>query len=166
MATTADSSIGQAIDKAAKMLKLNWVGGSPGGALETYAARYEVHTNGVCDERNTLVKDYFTLPMPGQLQFSYSCLDTQLRRLLQKRYGIDLAAPGCKAPIPAETLDFDEQAQCLVASTFQIAVFNQLESKIAMALKRNSATGVEQLVVSGGVASNLCLRERFVCFGS
>jgi N6-L-threonylcarbamoyladenine synthase len=50
-----------------------------------------------------------------------------------------------------------------LASAFQSAAVKQLEDKVALALGwcRKRGLGVQHLVVSGGVASNMFLRDRY-----
>ncbi|KAH8828491.1 glycoprotease [Flagelloscypha sp. PMI_526] len=138
-----------------------WEGGSPGGAVERYASQVQEDQK---SRANELLQEYFVVPMPGQLAFSYSCLDTQLRRVLERKYGVEgLGAPGGPTKPDEVVEELDDKARCLLAYTVQEAAFNQLEAKLLKALKVCQEQGVEnigQLVVSGGVASNLYLRQR------
>ena len=49
-----------------------------------------------------------------------------------------------------------------IARTFQTAAFAQLEEKLGLGLRwcRSNGINVQQVVISGGVASNLYLRQR------
>lgn len=47
-----------------------------------------------------------------------------------------------------------------IAAAFQDAAVSQLEEKIVLAMKKLDPSQLSSLVVSGGVASNLFLRER------
>ena len=49
-----------------------------------------------------------------------------------------------------------------IARTFQTAAFSQLEEKLGLGLQwcRSKGINVQQVVISGGVASNLYLRQR------
>jgi N6-L-threonylcarbamoyladenine synthase len=89
--------------------------------------------------------------MPGILGFSFTGLHSAVERFVTARGG---------------AADLDEATKRAVANAFQTAAVNQLEEKVALALKwcRDRGHGVKHLVVSGGVASNSHLRNRYVRF--
>ncbi|CAD6564176.1 MAG: hypothetical protein CYPHOPRED_003204 [Cyphobasidiales sp. Tagirdzhanova-0007] len=131
LATTADDSIGDAFDKVARLLDIPWGEASAAGqALEDFALDETVDLN------------MFSVPMRGQLKFSYSGLKSAVRRELEGTSSITL---GKKRRI---------------AAAFQASAILQLEEKIRLALQKLKAIGFSSLVVSGGVASNAFLRQR------
>lgn len=85
--------------------------------------------------------------MPGRLQFSYTGLHSTVERYLRKRDGI-----------------IDEPTKYALPAAFQEAAIGQLEEKVSLGLAQCRRRGVTigHLVVSGGVASNSFLRERYV----
>ena len=134
---TLDDAVGELLDKVSAMLGL----GYPGGArLEQLAAG--------CPEM-TIDADYsggFSLPVPmrtsGDLNFSYSGLKTAVYRLVRAAGEAGLSAAGRSS---------------LIACLFSVAV-ESLWIKVAEAVRR---TGVDVVTVSGGVAINGFIRNRF-----
>lgn len=125
-----DDAAGEAFDKVAKMLDLDY----PGGPR---IARLAEHGN---SERFT-----FPRPMtdrPG-LDFSFSGLKTFTLNTVAAHRGDDV--------LP------DEQTMADIACAFQNAVVETLVIKCRRALKQ---TGVKVLVMAGGVSANVLLRER------
>lgn len=145
LATTTDDSIGDAFDKAARALQIDfdWAQTAPGAALERFA-----RPDGA---------ERFPLPVAVQhmLRFSYSGLKAALIRLVSSR---------------PEVLQ-DEPARRAIAYSFQMAAFAQIQDKLQIVLQPKlgrpslelpadmDATQFGDLVVSGGVASNSLLRE-------
>lgn len=86
--------------------------------------------------------------MPGVLGFSFTGLHSAVERFVAARGG-------------AEALDVATRRA--VASAFQSAAFDQVEEKLVLAFKwcRDQGLHLNHLVVSGGVASNLNLRDRY-----
>jgi N6-L-threonylcarbamoyladenine synthase len=127
---TIDDAAGEAFDKSAKLLGLPY----PGGALLSKLAQQG-------DPRA------FKLPRPllhsGDLDFSFAGLKTAVLTQCQK-CGDAALAEG--APWRAD----------LAAST-QAAIVDVLVKKSMMALQR---TGLQQLVVAGGVGANTELRAQ------
>ncbi len=133
MGTTIDDAIGEAFDKTAKMLGL----GYPGGPAVERAAR-----DG--DPRR------FDLPRPMRgrpgCDFSFSGLKTAVRRQIES--------------LPAgPMIDRDRADLC---ASFQAAVGDSLVDRCRNALATFAADhpGGGPLVVAGGVAANVYLRER------
>jgi len=87
--------------------------------------------------------------MPGVLGFSFTGLHSVVERFVTARGGAAV---------------LDNATKRAVANAFQTAAINQLEEKLALALRwcRDRGHGVRDLVVSGGVASNSYLRNRCV----
>ncbi len=118
---TLDDAAGEAFDKTAKLLGLDYPGGPAVSALA------ETGRAGV-----------FKLPRPmlnsGDLEFSFSGLKTAVS-MLAKSQGADARAD--------------------IARAFQDAMVDVLVAKCALALRK---TGLDRLVVAGGVGANKQLR--------
>jgi N6-L-threonylcarbamoyladenine synthase len=133
LGSTRDDAAGEAFDKVAKVLGL----GFPGGPMVDRLAR----------EGNPTA---FTLPRAwmdlerGSLEFSFSGLKTAVKNL------VDRTLP----PAPAserEGLIRD------IAASFQAAILDVLLAKLRAACEQ---TGVNRILIAGGVACNSGLRER------
>ncbi|MBU4045322.1 MAG: tRNA (adenosine(37)-N6)-threonylcarbamoyltransferase complex transferase subunit TsaD [Gammaproteobacteria bacterium] len=122
---SVDDAAGEAFDKSAKLLGLDY----PGGALLAKLAQ-----NGTPGR--------FKLPRPmlhsGDLDFSFSGLKTAVLLAVQKNTN-------------------DDQTRADIAHAAQEAIVDVLASKALSALGQ---TGLDQLVVAGGVGANKALRER------
>ena len=121
---SVDDAAGEAFDKTAKLLGLDYPGGPRLAALATAgeAERFQ-----------------FPRPMtdkPG-LNFSFSGLKTAAAQAIAKHGD-------------------DEQSKADIARAFQDAVVDTLIIKCQRAL---AATGLQRLVVAGGVSANVRLRE-------
>lgn len=124
-----DDAAGEAFDKTAKLLGLDY----PGGAALAKLA-----------EKGTPERFHFPRPMtdrPG-LDFSFSGLKT-------------FAANTINANLN-ESCELDEQTRCDIAHAFQQAVIDTLLIKCRRALQQ---TGYKRLVIAGGVSANKQLRE-------
>jgi N6-L-threonylcarbamoyladenine synthase len=129
---TLDDAAGEAFDKTAKMLGLPYPGGPALAALAEDGVEGAVR-----------------LPRPmldsGDLDFSFSGLKTAVLTLARK------AAPdGFPASMPAAR-------KADIAREFQNAIVDVLAAKAMAAL---DATGLQRLVVAGGVGANRALRAR------
>jgi N6-L-threonylcarbamoyladenine synthase len=130
--TTIDDALGEAFDKTAKLLGL----GYPGGPAVERAAR-------------TGNPDRFVLPRPlvgeARLDFSFSGLKTAVRQAAQS-----------VAPVT-------EQDIADICASFQKAVSRTLKDRIGRGLQRFRTEFPDAvapaLVVAGGVAANLVLRQ-------
>jgi N6-L-threonylcarbamoyladenine synthase len=142
LATTPDESIGRVFDKVSRLLALPWSAKGPGASLEEFVAA-------------SPVEDHLAPPMPrtmpGILGFSFAGLHSAVERFVTARGGAAV---------------LDTATKRALAGGFQTAAISQLEEKVALALKwcRDQGYGVKHLVVSGGVASNSYLRNRYVKF--
>jgi N6-L-threonylcarbamoyladenine synthase len=127
-------------DKVSRLLALPWSARGPGAALEQFVAASPVEDSLLPSMPRT---------MPGFLGFSFTGLHSSVERFVTARGG-------------AEALDVPTKRA--LASAFQSAAFDQLEEKVSLAFKwcRVRGLGLNHLVVSGGVASNLYLRNRYV----
>ena len=126
-----DDAVGEAFDKTAKLLGLSYPGGP---AIE------QIAINGDPDRYN------FPRPMvnrPG-LDFSFSGLKTFARNTWEDSKKGDQIQ--------------DDQTRADIARAFSEAVFDTLFIKCKRAFKE---TGIQNLVVAGGVSANQQLRERF-----
>ncbi len=134
LGATIDDAVGEAFDKAAKLLDL----GYPGGPAVERAAKAAMAP----------VTD-LPRPMKGRpdCNFSFSGLKTALRQRVT-----DLRDAG----------QFDERAQANLAAGFQMAAIDSLCDRTARAvvLARDTTPGLSALVVAGGVAANAALRLR------
>lgn len=127
---TLDDAAGEAFDKTAKLLGL----GYPGGP-----AVAKIATQGQAER--------FKLPRPllhsGDLNFSFSGLKTAVLTLVNNHKN--------------EHGELDEQTKADIAHEFQEAVIDILSIKCMSALRE---TGLDNLIVSGGVGANKRLREK------
>jgi N6-L-threonylcarbamoyladenine synthase len=127
---TLDDAAGEAFDKTAKLLGLGYPGGPLLAALAQSANAKEE-------------KLAFKLPRPlinsGDLNFSFSGLKTAVLTLVNQHQPLT------------------EQVKADIAWAFEEAVTEVLTQKCMRALRD---TGLDQLVVSGGVGANLKLREK------
>lgn len=127
---SVDDAAGEAFDKAAKMLDLDY----PGGPLVAKLA-----------ERGAQGRFEFPRPMtdrPG-LDFSFSGLKTYTLNTIAQHAGAD--------GLP------DEQTCADIAWAFQEAVVDTLVIKCRRALEQ---TGKRTLIIAGGVSANRRLREK------
>ena len=125
-----DDAAGEAFDKTAKMLDLDYPGGP---VLATMA------------EKGKAQRFDFPRPMtdrPG-LDFSFSGLKTHTRNLIEKYRGDDV--------LP------DDQTILDICAGFQEAVVDTLVVKCRRALEQ---TGMSRLVIAGGVSANKRLRDK------
>lgn len=132
--STLDDAGGEALDKASKILGL----GYPGGPVIERLAK----------EAGNL--DYHNFPRPmlksKDLNFSFSGLKTSFYYFLK---GQD----GKKSSQPINSINNNLSK---LASSFQEAVFDTLIKKTEMAIKK---TGINRLIISGGVVANKRLRN-------
>jgi len=107
-----------------------------GAVVEEYARRGNPHKYG------------YSIPMKQKknMSFSFSGLKTSVKKSVEAMEGTDL---------PIET-------KCDVAASFQHAAFEHLAQRIVYAFEKCKETNVipSSLVVSGGVAANVALRNR------
>ncbi len=141
LADTLDDALGESLDKAARMLGL----GYPGGAILEKFAR----------EGNP---QKYQLPLPllgkeNQGHFSFSGLKTAFYRLVEK------------VQSPQKTLT--KHQICDLAACFQSTAFDHLIRVISRSIEkarpcvaRPGLNTIHDLLVGGGVASNIELRKR------
>ncbi|KAI8360799.1 glycoprotease family-domain-containing protein [Blakeslea trispora] len=137
LGTTLDNAVGEAIDKTARLLNLEWVKGrrgGPGAALEKAALlgdpdRFLSRLPKPMLERNKSV-----------IAFSFSGLKTAVARLIEVEKVVDLS----------KVQDVND-----MAAAFQLACIRHLEQKLTLALDQELiqfGKPLTALVVSGGVA--------------
>ena len=135
LGTTLDDALGEAYDKAAKMLNLGYPGGP---AIETAARSGDTRAF------------EFPRPMAGKpnCHFSFSGLKTALRHAIQ-----DLGPKSLEAPYIND-----------LCASFQAAAIDSLLDRTARAIKltKSMKRTPKALVVAGGVAANAYLKERLV----
>lgn len=130
-----DDAVGEAFDKTAKLLGLGYPGGP---ALAKLA------------EHGQVDRFFFPRPMtdrPG-LDFSFSGLKTFAMNTIQKHSNGQTSGTGNS---------LDEQTRADIAQAFEQAVVDTLVIKCRRALE---LSGLNRLIVAGGVGANLRLRER------
>ena len=153
---TVDDAAGEAFDKVGKLLGLPYPGGPWVDALAAHGDPAAVKFNFAAIKGKE----------PGvRFDFSFSGIKTAVLRYVQAHEmaaGID-ARRGSLAGVPAREAAprFDGQTLDLLAS-FQAAVVGNLMRQTFAAAEAFEARG---LLVSGGVAANRELRERFAAEG-
>jgi N6-L-threonylcarbamoyladenine synthase len=137
---TLDDAAGEAFDKTARLLGF----GSRGGvAIQESANKYTIH--------NTQYTIHLPRPMLNKnnaLNFSFSGLKTAILREVNK----------LKA-----SKQFNNETICQMAHEVQESITDVLVKKALLAAGTHHA---KSILVSGGVASNLCLREKFMIHNS
>ncbi len=149
---TIDDAAGEAFDKSAKLMGLGYPGGP---ALAKMAEQGDPAA--------------YKLPRPllhsGNLDFSFAGLKTAVLVQAQRMVASEAARAAGLPPVTAQsnagtTEGFDalplQQRSDLAAST-QTAIVDVLVKKSMVALKQ---TGMQRLVVAGGVGANRSLREQ------
>ena len=133
LGATRDDALGEAFDKTAKMMGLPF----PGGPQVEKLARL-----------GNPQRFRFPLPMVGEAHgdFSFSGLKTAVRR--------QVVALG-------EAGELDEQAKADIAASFQRSVAEILQERLQVSIRQFIEAHGEghALVVAGGVAANLYLRD-------
>ncbi|MBA4255151.1 MAG: tRNA (adenosine(37)-N6)-threonylcarbamoyltransferase complex transferase subunit TsaD [Polaromonas sp.] len=137
---TIDDAAGEAFDKSAKLLGLPYPGG-PG------LSRLAEHGN----------PQAYALPRPllrsGDLDFSFAGLKTAVLTQVKRLLSADLSGP-----LPADAaLVLGDAVRADVAASTQAAIVDVLVAKSLSALTQ---TGLQRLVVAGGVGANRRLREQ------
>lgn len=131
---TLDDAAGEAFDKTAKLLGLGYPGGPQLAALAASG----------CAKRFDLPRPLINRP---GFDFSFSGLKTAVLHQVQKAAG---AADG-------NVQSLDQQTRADLAAATQAAIVDVLVAKSMATLAH---TGLERLVVAGGVGANQILRQR------
>ena len=140
---TKDDAAGEAFDKVAKLLGL----GYPGGPV---IDRLSSDGN---PARIAFPRSHAKQPF----DFSFSGLKTAVYHHVQKTIG-GSREEGRGSGLPPLTSNLQSHDVADIAASFQEAAVDVLVTKTLRACQR---TGVKQIVVGGGVASNSRLRARF-----
>ncbi|KAL1748632.1 glycoprotease family-domain-containing protein [Schizophyllum fasciatum] len=140
LADTRDAAVGRAFDKVARSLEIEGGNTHLGAALEHFCCAEE----GASSSKSELK---FSRCMPGKLAFSYGGLHSQVDRYLEQHGGVQ---------------NLDVAHRKVVARAFQEAASEQLAEKLKLALEQCSRRGihVQNVVASGGVASNSYIRRK------
>ncbi|KAH7885615.1 glycoprotease family-domain-containing protein [Phlebopus sp. FC_14] len=135
IAESADESIGCAYDKVSRLLELPWGDKGPGAALEQFCLKK-------VDELPEIRP--FAVPVPRQLVFSFSGLHSIVDKCIRE------------FPQP-----LSESHKVALARAFQTSAAEQLCSKLKLCFETLAGQKIfpKDVVVSGGVASNLFLRQ-------
>ncbi|WGL58634.1 tRNA (adenosine(37)-N6)-threonylcarbamoyltransferase complex transferase subunit TsaD [Pigmentibacter sp. JX0631] len=146
LGTTLDDACGEAFDKVAKLLGLEYPGGP------------EIEKLALVAEQNGFSDNYqfpFKLSDKENIyQFSYSGIKTAVMEIIRKETGIK------KGKITGKDLPFETKQQ--IAYSFQIAALKQLHDRVANTLK--NYPDVKSIFIAGGVAQNKKFRELFSNF--
>jgi N6-L-threonylcarbamoyladenine synthase len=143
---TRDDAAGEAFDKVARVLGLGYPGGP---AIERAASEApQGRANPVRLPRAWL---------PGTYDFSFSGLKTAVLQVMEGA-SAERVAPGASryARAAAAASDQGGVSVPMVAAAFQEAVVDVLVTKTARAARE---LGVRQVLLAGGVAANLALRD-------
>jgi N6-L-threonylcarbamoyladenine synthase len=156
---TLDDALGEAFDKAARLMGLR-TGGSGGAAVEAQAMAGRIRT------------DLLKVPMRDRMDcdFSYAGLKNQFRLAVEMvRAENGLNQNGTNAPAESmkevtETVELPAQAASDLCATFQDVAFSHVEDRIRRGIEYIESNGinVDTLVVVGGVAANRELRRRLL----
>jgi N6-L-threonylcarbamoyladenine synthase len=139
---TKDDAIGEAFDKAARLLGLPYPGGPHIARLA-----HEAYEQGIAAP----VK----LPRPmlksGDLNFSFSGLKTAVLYAVRDAEKAGIIGENAKDPVKTDAFKKG------LAHEFEQAVADVLETKLRMAIDKTAA---KSIIIGGGVAANHVLRER------
>ena len=153
---TRDDAAGEAFDKVARILGLGYPGGP---AIQ--AAAMVAPGEAVADAADALTRPW----MRGTLDFSFSGLKTAMLRQVEgdaSNGGRPVGNPSRMAGVAKSVVgQFGEipERTARLARAFQEAVVDVLVSKTCDAAER---FGAREVVIAGGVAANLRLREALV----
>jgi N6-L-threonylcarbamoyladenine synthase len=163
---TRDDAVGEAFDKAAKILGLPYPGGPSIATAASEAAHRGISEGGSprarrgapvptgCDDA-VRGKSLQMLPFPhldSPYEFSFSGLKTAFLRRAQEEAGGDFRMPSEEIP---ELLTAEQKSQ--LAHIFQESAVQILLNALA---KADREFRPEQIVISGGVSANTRLRNR------
>ncbi|NBQ61190.1 MAG: tRNA (adenosine(37)-N6)-threonylcarbamoyltransferase complex transferase subunit TsaD [Proteobacteria bacterium] len=153
---TRDDAAGEAFDKVARILGLGYPGGP---AIQ--AAAMLAPSEAAADAADALTRPW----MRGTLDFSFSGLKTAMLRQVEgdaSNGGRPVGNPSRMAGVAKSVVgQFGEipERTARLARAFQEAVVDVLVSKTCDAAER---FGAREVVIAGGVAANLRLREALV----
>jgi N6-L-threonylcarbamoyladenine synthase len=145
---TKDDAVGEAFDKVAKLLGL----GYPGGPVIDQLSEDGEARNVPLPRTST--QQAFDFSFSGLKTAVYYCV-TQRTNLPERRTLGSSSLPHAAIPKTPDVLERQQIAD--IAASFQEAAVGILVTKTLRACQR---TGITQIVVGGGVASNRRLRAR------
>jgi len=151
---TQDDAVGEAFDKAARLLRLPYPGGPAiSAAAEKYEKRISKKENEATDNPNKLSPNAYDLKLPrpmlhsGDYNFSFSGIKTAVLytvRKYEKEHNLTT-----KDPLPENFVQ-------VVALEFQNAVTEVLIKKT---LRAAQEYGAQTILLAGGVSANIQLRD-------
>jgi tRNA A37 threonylcarbamoyltransferase TsaD len=161
---TLDDSLGEAFDKAARLLSISSSGTSGGAVVEQYAKK----SLGKTTIPTSLFKMKIPLKDKANCNFSYSGLKNAFRiavecARMENGVNIDKSQHLPMEAVPlSDKLPDDITAD--LCSSFQYIAFSHVEDRIKRALTYiiEQDIDISSLVVVGGVAANLELRSRLL----
>lgn len=144
LGSTRDEPVGRTYDKVARRIGIPWGDRGLGASLEEYVRK---GPPAGYDESVSHEIPHYATPMLGTFQFAFANYHSATEQFMTVRNG-----------------EIDEHTRYAVASAFQTAIAKQLEYKIRKALEhcKSKRISIGHIVASGGVASNMFLRERQV----
>eukprot|EP01039_Chlorochromonas_danica_P004505 gene4505-4941_t len=169
---TLDDALGEAFDKAGRLLGLRSPSGSPSGgpAIERMARLYKEKY--ALDPTKPIFRHSMSVPLrqKANCDFSYSGLKNSFRNEVaqtRKSFGLSEDATNAPtnqmAPIEENLVTLPEEVTAYLCHAFQDVAFTHVEDRLKRAL-RTVRPRLEQnltaLVLVGGVASNQELRRR------
>ena len=142
---TMDDAAGEAFDKVGRLLGL----GFPGGPAIQAAAK----------KGNPTAFEFPRAWLEGRWDFSFSGVKTAVLREVQRREGKPVArgGPRRKLAIPLSANTMAQLPVADLAASFQAAVVDVLVEKTRRAAAKYAVT---EVLLAGGVAANVLLRER------
>lgn len=173
---TLDDSLGEAFDKAARLLGLR-TAGSGGAAVEAMASMRNKFDNGNSDSGDNgdaFIAATLKVPMRDKpnCDFSYAGLKNAFRGDVSRAReytGLDANSTNApKAQMQETTVDeiisLPLEISSQLCDNFQDAAFSHLEDRVNRALNYldDKSIKANALVVVGGVAANLELRQRLL----
>jgi len=129
---TLDDSAGETFDKCAKILQL----GYPGGP--------EIEKNAINGNKDSF---QFTIPKVDELNFSFSGLKTNIRRLIEKE--------------TEKNKNFIKQNKTNLCASIQDTIIKILITKLEKAVE---IYNIKNIAISGGVAANQYFRKKIKTF--
>jgi N6-L-threonylcarbamoyladenine synthase len=159
---TVDDAAGEAFDKVAKLLGLGYPGGPWIDALAVHGDSNAVKF-ALSQVKNKIYRDSDSAA-ERRLQFSFSGIKTAVLRYVEAHKmhaSIDARSEklsAITAAKPADALPLCDAATLGLIASFQHAVIEDLKRK---SFSATEMFGAASLIVSGGVAANHELRQRF-----
>jgi len=143
LGSTIDDAVGEAFDKVARMLNLEYPGGP---AIQR-----------VAEQGSPVAFDFPRALLDRSYDFSFSGLKTAVLRAVQ-RYEPGLHRPSDKArPSQGSAPTLHPKTAADLAASFQVAVVDVLVEKTVQAAQEY---GTSEVLLAGGVAANRLLRQR------